>query len=86
MPLLAIHCGWGDWVYGQCSKECGTGTRTNTRVKLVEEEHGGTCDGQPSEIEECNTDPCPSTITALFNHFLFFNHNIFYDICPFNLS
>ena len=44
---------------GTCSKTCGTGTRTNTRIKLVEEANGGTCSGQPTEIEECNTQPCP---------------------------
>ena len=34
---LAIHCVWDNWVIGTCSAECGPGTRTNTRVKLVEE-------------------------------------------------
>ena len=44
---------------GECSRSCGTGTRTNNRTKLVEEANGGTCSGQPSEIVECNTQPCP---------------------------
>ncbi len=56
----AIHCEWDEWVIGECSDSCGTGTRTNTRTKLVDEANGGTCTGQPSEIEECNTNPCPS--------------------------
>ena len=57
----AIHCEWGDWVLGTtCSKECGTGTRTNTREKTVVEANGGTCDGQPTETVECNTNTCPS--------------------------
>merc|ERR1712136_358172 len=54
-----IHCEWDDWILGECSKTCGTGTRINNRTKLVEEANGGTCDGQPSAIEECNTEPCP---------------------------
>ena len=57
---FAVHCEWKDWVHGECSDSCGTGTRTNTRNKSVTEAHGGTCTGQPTEIEECNTNPCPS--------------------------
>ena len=45
---------------GECSTTCGAGTRTNTRVKLVEEANGGTCDGEPTEIEECQAGECPS--------------------------
>ena len=56
----AIHCEWNNWVYGECSELCGTGTRTNTRTKSVVEANGGTCTGRPTEIEECNTHPCPS--------------------------
>ena len=59
----AIDCKWDTWVHGECSKTCGFGTRTNNRTKLVEEENGGTCTGQSSEIEDCNKDPCPSTKT-----------------------
>merc|ERR1712179_534223 len=54
-----IHCEWDEWVIGACSAECGVGTRTNTRVKLVEELNGGTCTGQPEEIEECMDKECP---------------------------
>ena len=57
--MVAIHCVWNDWVQGECSKTCGTGTRTNHRTKLVDEEFGGTCSGQPSEIEECFITECP---------------------------
>ena len=57
--FLVIHCEWDEWVVGACSAECGVGTRTNTRVKLVEELNGGTCTGQPEEIEECMDVECP---------------------------
>ena len=57
--ILVIHCEWDEWVIGACSAECGVGTRTNTRVKLVEELNGGTCTGQPEEIEECMDVECP---------------------------
>ena len=56
---LAIHCEWNDWILGECSQTCGTGTRTNTRTKSIVEEHGGTCTGQTSEIESCNIQECP---------------------------
>ena len=60
ISISAIHCQWGDWVMGTCSADCGTGTRTNTRVKLVEELDGGTCSGEPTEILQCQAKECPS--------------------------
>ena len=61
MPIifLAIHCVWDKWVEGNCSTECGTGTKTNTRVKLVEESNGGTCTGNSEETLECKEKECP---------------------------
>ena len=56
----AIHCEWGEWVPGECSKECGTGTQENARDKLVEEANGGTCDGQRTETVDCMIKECPS--------------------------
>ena len=58
--IPAVHCVWDEWILGECSTTCGAGTRTNTRVKLVEESNGGTCDGKPTEIEGCQTGECPS--------------------------
>ena len=57
--LSAVHCVWDEWILGECSTTCGVGTRTNTRVKVVTEANGGTCDGQPYEIEECKITECP---------------------------
>ena len=57
--ILAIHCEWDEWVLGECSAECGVGLRSNTRVKLVEEKNGGTCDGKPTEVVECKDKDCP---------------------------
>ena len=59
-PPFAVHCEWSDWVEGECSDSCGTGTRIKTRTKLVTEAHGGTCTGNTTEIEECYSNPCPS--------------------------
>ena len=61
MIYTAVNCVWNDWRLGDCSKTCGTGTRTNTRTKLIEENNVGICSGQTFEIEECNTQNCPGT-------------------------
>ena len=60
--FLAIHCMWGEWELGECSEECGDGQRTDTRVKLVEEQYRGTCSGQPSRIETCKIKECPGIL------------------------
>ena len=65
--FLAIHCKWDNWAIGTCITQteledgthCGPGTRTNTRVKLVEESNGGTCDGKYEETLECMDKECP---------------------------
>ena len=57
-----INCQWVEWVKGDCTKTCGTGIRTNTRTKLVDEAHGGTCTGNATEVVECSLKPCPSKI------------------------
>ena len=59
LNISAIHCVWGDWVLGECSKTCGTGTRIDTRVKTIEEANGGTCTGQFTETKECKLQECP---------------------------
>ena len=65
--FLAIHCVWDNWAIGSCVTQteledgtyCGPGTRTNKRVKLVEESNGGTCDGKKEETLECMDKECP---------------------------
>ena len=54
-----MHCKWNDWVHGQCSETCGFGAQINTRTKKVEEQHGGICTGQSTEIKECKLKECP---------------------------
>ena len=63
--IVEINCKWGKWKHGKCSEPCGTGTRTNTRKKVVTEANGGYCTGQPTEIEECNTKPCPGILSLV---------------------
>ena len=58
--ILVINCEWGEWVIRECSRTCGTGTRSKARTKLVEESNGGTCNGPSSTFEVCNTQECPT--------------------------
>ena len=63
---LAIDCQWGEWNTGICSADCGDGTRTNTREKIVEEDYGGACNGTdyqsvPCKEKECTGKPIMNT-------------------------
>ena len=85
--FLAIHCVWDNWAIGSCVTQteledgtyCGPGTRTNTRVKLVEESNGGTCDGEYEAILECMDKECPGRCSLLKHDFSSF---INVDIAP----
>ena len=58
--LDKIDCKWSDWEYGQCSKTCGGGTRTNYRKELVHQSNGGkACSGSTWMTEDCNKQSCP---------------------------
>ena len=55
-----MDCEWSEWSIGECSLSCGGGTRIDTRDKVVEEDHGGSCDPMGNQREEpCNTEDCP---------------------------
>ena len=57
---IVVHCEWNDWVVGECSKECGGGTRTNTRTEKESASQGGDeCVGLSSLEESCNVQECP---------------------------
>ena len=63
------NCLWGDWSdESACSKTCGfggaAGVKYHGRVKLQEEDHGGTCIGNSTRLSACypNTN-CPSRLT-----------------------
>ena len=58
--LSVVDCKWDDWQIGDCNQSCGGGIRTNTRVKKVDEQHGGVeCTGDSSVTESCNIQTCP---------------------------
>ena len=60
-----MNCKLGDWEeWSECSKECGNGTRTSNRSKLMKAAHGGEdCIGNITKSENCNEHPCDG------NHF-----------------
>ena len=53
-----MNCTWSEWDIGGCSADCGIGTRTNTREKIVEEDYGGACNGTDSQRVPCKEKEC----------------------------
>merc|ERR1719316_1364096 len=54
-----IDCVMGDWSgWSECSKDCGSGVMTRSRIPITEEEHGGVACGPPTESVACNVDAC----------------------------
>ena len=59
--LIAVDGAWGDWSpWSYCSKTCGGGERTRTRLcnSPSPSEGGADCLGEDSELLGCNTEPC----------------------------
>ena len=55
----SVDCTWGPWgSWSACSKTCGGGTRTQTRIKSVVEANGGDCIGKNQQEETCNQEKC----------------------------
>eukprot|EP00929_Paragymnodinium_shiwhaense_P000590 TRINITY_DN100839_c0_g1_i1.p1 TRINITY_DN100839_c0_g1~~TRINITY_DN100839_c0_g1_i1.p1 ORF type:complete len:1646 (+),score=391.32 TRINITY_DN100839_c0_g1_i1:63-5000(+) len=55
-------CEIGDWTeWGECTSKCDGGQRARTRnIRTPAMVGGEPCQDALSEIEECNTDPCPN--------------------------
>tara|TARA_B100000586_G_C19733511_1_gene270780 strand:- start:282 stop:485 length:204 start_codon:yes stop_codon:yes gene_type:complete len=49
-----ITATWSEWVAGDCSASCGTGTVTSTRTCSGL----GDCDGEADKSEACNKGAC----------------------------
>ena len=42
-----VDCVWGEWEFGDCSLDCGTGVQPMMRIKTQRAEFGGVeCDGE----------------------------------------
>ena len=52
---------WGSW--GPCSSSCGLGIQVRHRncTNPLPSNHGNDCVGQRTEIQGCNSGPCPGT-------------------------
>uniref|UniRef100_H2Y3E3 Hemicentin-1 n=1 Tax=Ciona intestinalis TaxID=7719 RepID=H2Y3E3_CIOIN len=49
---------WSEW--SPCTSSCGNGVSSRTRECINGEIGESGCIGQPSEVEACNTEPCPA--------------------------
>ena len=77
LKFSLVDCEWGDWKIGECSVECGTGIRLNTREpKVLAAYDGEECSGLANATEICNIQECPGLfqvswpnwITLVFAH------------------
>ena len=55
------QCDWSDWEVGDCSKTCGGGQKTKTRILLNENQSIANC-GLQHSIEVCNVLSCTESI------------------------
>ena len=55
---VLVDCEWSTWTLGDCSKECGGGSRNNHSSKTVVEAFGGTCEGTGEAAVRCNEQRC----------------------------
>ncbi len=70
--MIFADGGWSEWsVWDLCTLTCGGGIQTHTRTcSNPTPEHGGQeCQGNDSEAQSCNEDPC--SVGTLF--FIFCN-------------
>ena len=56
-PKNCVPGEWSEW--SNCTKSCGGGTQTRTRVISEPAVNGGVCDIQTTESRSCNTEACP---------------------------
>ena len=60
LHFIKVDCEWDVWQVGTCDKLCGSGLRTNTRIKKTEAKNGGEeCSGSSNITEACNVHECP---------------------------
>ena len=50
-----------------CDRTCRTGSRKKTRTKTVEAAYGGSCSGDASVVEDCNTIFLKIMLTSVIN-------------------
>ena len=68
---LSLDGEWSDWSeWDNCTAECGGGNQTRTRsCTNPEPQFNGTdCDGENSETQICNDEPCEIGTFAIYSH------------------
>ena len=58
---MAVDCEWNDWSadWSVCTQDCGGGTQTKSRTKMVEMAHNGQeCEGETEKSQPCNETAC----------------------------
>ena len=58
-----VNCEWGNYdSWSSCSKTCGRGEKSRTRKEAIPASNGGlACEGDATEIEDCNDVVCPGS-------------------------
>ena len=71
LNYFPVDGGWSSWITGPCSKTCGGGMQTKTRVcDNPKRSCGGKqCEGSSTDSIKCNDFCCPSKMWLL----VFFN-------------
>ena len=65
-----VDCKVGDWKpWGKCSVTCGGGTKKRGREVIREAKDAGASCPDLEEMEVCNTEECPGTLSFLLFHF-----------------
>lgn len=60
MPPVGVDCVMGEFKeWSACSKNCGGGEQTRSRVVITQPNEGGKACGDLVETKPCNTTPCP---------------------------
>jgi hypothetical protein len=70
-----VNGNWGAWsAFGACSKTCGGGTQTRTRLcnNPAPANGGAACVGSASESQSCNTQSCTGGSAGPFLYLQFF--------------
>ncbi len=59
--VSSVDCEWNEInEWSVCSQTCGGGGKSRTRsIKIQQSNGGNACNGEKTETQPCNTNPCP---------------------------
>ena len=72
---LTVNCTWSDFGgWSSCSKTCGEGDQTRTRIILNAASHGGNdCTGADEDRRACKIKKCPGKMKVYLEYMSNFN-------------